>query len=154
MSNNKKSFFERLTGSVLVRDDDGPMGKIEKEVTQDGRTAQAENPEEGQLTVDVYQTPTHIVVQSMVAGVDPASLGIILSRESITVKGSRSRKDSVMENNFYYQELYWGAFSRTIQLPQEVEIDEAEASAAQGLLTIKLPKVNRDRTTNLKVKAS
>jgi HSP20 family protein len=57
----------------------------------------------------------------------------------ITIKGTRKHSEEVKEDNFFYRELYWGAFSRSIILPEEVDDDKAEASIKNGILTIKLP---------------
>lgn len=109
--------------------------------------------EEGQLTVDVYQTPGDIIVQTMVAGVRPEDLQINIARDMITIKGKREENRTINEDNYFTKELYWGAFSRTILLPQEIETEEAEATERHGLLTIKLPKIDKDRKMNLKVKS-
>jgi HSP20 family protein len=72
----------------------------------------------------------------------------------ITIKGKREVARGIHEDNYFIRELYWGSFSRTISLPQEVEAEEAEAVEKHGLLTIKIPKINRDKQTILKVKSS
>lgn len=109
--------------------------------------------EEGQLTVDVYQTPGDIVVQTMVAGVRPEDLQINITRDMITIKGKREEARNINEENYFTKELYWGTFSRTVLLPQEVEPEEAEATERHGLLTIKMPKIDKDRKSVLKVKS-
>jgi HSP20 family protein len=79
-------------------------------------------------------------------------LDIAITRDMVTIKGKRVEQKDVQEDNYVYQELYWGAFARTIVLPAEVDVDMAEASEKHGLLTIRLPKLNKDRQTKLKVK--
>ena len=113
----------------------------------------AEEPEEGQLTVDVYQTPTEIVVKTMVAGVRPEDLSINIARDMITIRGKREEAKNITEDNYFIKELYWGSFSRTILLPQEVELEDAEAIEKHGLLEIHLPKIDKEKRTNLKVKS-
>ena len=108
----------------------------------------------GELAVDVYQTPTHIIVKAMIAGVRPEDLDISITRDMVTLKGKREQHTEVQSGEYFFQELYWGSFSRTIVLPQEVEIEEAEATEKHGLLVIRLPKVDKGRQTKLKVKSS
>jgi HSP20 family protein len=158
---NKKSFFERLTGSMRLDEDEvfetspkepalnktAVLSKMKSEGWLD------EDPEEGQLTVDVYQTPTEIVVQTMVAGVRPDDLSISITRDMITIKGKREDSRVIQEDNYFARELYWGSFSRTISLPAEVEPEEAEAIEKHGLLTIKLPKIDKEKKANVKVKS-
>jgi HSP20 family protein len=108
----------------------------------------------GELAVDVYQTPTHIVIKAMIAGVKPDDLDVSITRDMVTVRGKRERHTEGTAGDFFFQELYWGAFSRTIVLPQEVEIEEAEATEKHGLLTIRLPKLDKGRQAKLKVKSN
>ena len=112
-----------------------------------------EEEEEAQLTVDLYQTQTDIIVQTMIAGVMPENLSIIITRDMITIKGKRAENQSINTENYFVQELYWGAFSRTISLPEEIDPEEAEAVEKHGLLIIKLPKIDKEKKATLKVKS-
>lgn len=122
-----------------------------------GEPMPAPEPEEepaGELAVDVYQTPTHIVIKAMIAGVKPDDLDVSITRDLVTIRGKRERHTEGTAGDFFFQELYWGAFSRTIVLPQEVEIEEAEATEKHGLLVIRLPKLDKGRQAKLKVKSN
>ena len=112
-----------------------------------------EENEEAELAVDVFQTPAEIIVQTMVAGVKPEDLELSIARDMITIKGKREESRTIDEENYFSKELYWGRFSRTISLPQEVEPEEVEATEKHGLLTIKLQKVDKDKTNNVKVRS-
>lgn len=107
----------------------------------------------GELAVDVYQTPEAIVIKALIAGVHPGSIDISLSREMVTMSGTRADEKEVDEEHYFQRELYWGSFSRTILLPEEVDVDLAEASEKHGVLMIRLPKVNKKRQTKLKVRS-
>jgi HSP20 family protein len=107
---------------------------------------------EGQLTVDIYEQGNSIIIQSAVAGTDPDDLDITLTHDMITIKGTRKQVEEVKEDNYFYRELYWGSFSRSVILPEEVDSDKAEASIKNGILTIKLPKKTRGGQ-KLKVKS-
>lgn len=109
---------------------------------------------EGQLTIDVYQTPTDIVIKSTIAGVDPANLDITVTNDMVTIKGKREKDETISSGDYYYQECYWGAFSRSVILPVDVESDKAEASMKNGILTIRLPKIEKVRTKKIKVLSS
>ncbi len=122
-----------------------------------GEAVPAQEPEEepaGELAVDVYQTPTHIIIKAMIAGVKPDDLDVSITRDMVTIRGKRERHTEGTAGDFFFQELYWGAFSRTIVLPQEVEIEEAEASEKHGLLVVRLPKLDKGRQAKLKVKSN
>lgn len=157
MAKHKKSFFERLTGTVKI-DDDEIDEEVEDEETDEAEEAKGksltDDDSDGQLAVDVYQTQSDIIIKTMVAGIRPEDLDISITRDMVTIKGSREDNTSIDDEDYFHRELFWGSFSRTILLPQEIEIEEAEAIERHGLLTIKLPKINKDRQTKLRVKAS
>ena len=154
MHNKKRSFFERLTGSIKADEEDFVETKkiSVKSESKDNNWIEEEN-EEAELTVDVYQTQSDIVVQTMVAGVKPEDLELTIARDMITIRGKREESRIISEENFFTKELYWGTFSRTILLPAEVDPEEAEATEKHGLLTVKLPKIDKDKKTNVKVKS-
>ncbi len=161
MAKEKKSFFERLTGSVRLDeetvDQDTEEEAPRKEARRMQTTAAASNwieeeEQVGELTVDVYQTPELIVIKAMIAGVRPEDLDISITRDMVTIKGRREEEKSIREEDYFAHELYWGAFSRTITLPSEIDVDESEAVEKHGLLILKLPKLDKKRLSKLKVK--
>lgn len=189
MLKEKKSFFERLAGSISVDDEDEEVdftpkrepveeeneeapikhqGLRKQETTLDAVPTRAKprhltldedekeidpDVEEGELSVDVYQTVNEIIIEAMVAGVKPEDLHLSITRDMVTIKGRRDGNTSITQDDYFYKELYWGTFTRTILLPHEVEIEEAEAVEKHGLLIIRLPKVDKARQTKLKVKS-
>jgi HSP20 family protein len=72
----------------------------------------------------------------------------------VTVRGVREEFQEASDDGYFHRELFWGSFSRTLLLPEEVAIDEAEAQEKHGLLEIKLPKLDKHRTTQLKVRSN
>jgi HSP20 family molecular chaperone IbpA len=167
MAKEKRSLFEWLTGSQTedYTFDELEQGGASYAPAPKGKnipvsslsTAPAEIVEEeeaGELAIDVYQTPTHIVIKAMIAGVRPDDLDVSITRDMVTIRGKRERHTEGTAGDFFFQELYWGSFARTIVLPQEVEIEEAEASEKHGLLVIRLPKLDKGRQAKLKVKSN
>lgn len=157
MENKKRSFWERLTGGVHVEEEyeENKKGSREvnnKEKKSDNNWIEEEN-EEAELAVDVYQTGTEIIVQTMVAGVKPEDLELSIARDIVTVSGKREEHRNINEEDYFTKELYWGKFSRTISLPVEVEPEEVEATEKHGLVTIKIKKVDKEKTNNIKVKS-
>ncbi len=153
---DNRSFFEKLTGSVRVDDDSSVVeensSKLSGKTGPNGEPWFDDEPEEGQLTVDMYQTPTEIIIKSMVAGVKPEDLDISIARDTVTIKGKRETERFVKDEDYFHQELYWGSFSRTIMLPAEIDVEEADAIEKHGLLIMRLPKIDKNRQTRLKVK--
>jgi HSP20 family protein len=107
--------------------------------------------DEGQLTVDVYQTDDEIVIRSTIAGVTAEDLDISVTNDMVTIKGSRKPSEKIRDSDYYYQELYWGPFSRAIILPEEIDSDNAKASMKNGILTIRMPKLARSRIKKVRI---
>lgn len=160
----KPSFLSRLTGSTEEYDDffdDATAVQATFEGKGTERHAHITPrpddwiPEEpgGELAVDIYQTPDAIVIKALVAGVQPQSIDIALTREMLTISGQRQDEREVEEDNYFQRELYWGSFSRTVLLPEEVDVELAEASEKHGILMIRLPKINKKKQTKLKVRS-
>lgn len=161
----KRSFFDRLAGSVPAGDDYDafddevparermPVGATAPAPKSSLSASGSEDRQEGQLPVDVYQTANEIVIRAFVAGVRPEELNVSISRDMVVIEGSREARDQVAPSDYFTEELFWGSFSRTILLPQEVDVDSSTASAKDGLLTIILPKHDKARQTKLRVKA-
>lgn len=111
-----------------------------------------EEDEIGELSVDMYHVNGAIIIKAMVAGVPKSDIDITLTRDMISISGSRQSKvEGKIERN-YYQELYWGGFERTIELPEEIDIEEVEAHEQNGLLTLILPLVDKDKQARIKIK--
>ena len=110
--------------------------------------------EEGQLTIDVYQTDSDIIIKSTIAGVSPEDIDISITNDMVTIRGKRVKDEKIEAENYYYQELYWGSFSRSVILPVEVEADRAKASIKNGILNIKLPKSEKIKTKKIRVSAT
>jgi HSP20 family protein len=162
---NKKSgssFLEKLTG---VGNDDEleyeapksqPSNASGRRIIPEQNTSSfsfSEEDEEGELAVDVFETNSDIIVQTMTAGVRPEELTISITPESITIRGRRDSSRESADENFMVRELYWGSFSRTIELPKQIDPDLAEAIEKHGLLMIRLPKLDKEKTHRLKVKS-
>lgn len=149
MAKDKRSFFERLTGSISLPEE------IERGTeNMEGNGWASSTPEEGELSVDVYQNQNEIIIKTMVAGVKPEDLDVSISRDMVILKGKRENERTIADDDYFHRELYWGTFSRTIVLPQEIDVDAAEAVEKHGLLIIRLPKLDKNRSTRLKVRGN
>jgi HSP20 family protein len=172
----KKSFFERLTGSMRVNEDEmfdhndhietktmEPAPAVNNPYEKTIKVSQERDPfehayveeeeEEGELPIDVYQTDSEIIIQAFVAGVRPDELQISITRDTMTLKGKRQVAGNIDDDEYFIRELYWGTFSRTVELPAEVEPEEAEAVEKHGLIIIKLPKIDKQKRASIRVKS-
>ncbi|MFH0952249.1 MAG: Hsp20/alpha crystallin family protein [Patescibacteria group bacterium] len=106
---------------------------------------------EGQLAIDVYQTPENIVIKSTIAGVQPEDIDVTVNNDMVTIRGSRQHDDEVNQEDYYYQECYWGNFSRSIILPVDIDPDNVKATIKNGVLTVTLTKLNKDTAKRVAV---
>lgn len=161
MFNKKYSILERLSGSVSAHNDDEFDEEPLEDSTRTSSTTHATTGEQtieddsdtGQLPIDIFQTPDEIIIHAFVAGVRPDELSVSISRDLVIIEGTRNEQQQVVDSDYFTRELFWGAFTRTISLPQEIDVDNAIAQSKNGLLTITLPKLDRTRQTKLRVKA-
>lgn len=162
MESSDRKFFEELADKSLGEEENLDVGLakaggsvashsriLSKKSTSD--KIEIDTEPEGQLTIDVYQTPSEIVIESAVAGVSPEDLDINATTDSVTIRGRRHREKEVKDDDYFYRECYWGRFSRSVILPQEVDPDAASVNFKNGILTVRLPKLNRKKTKKLKV---
>ena len=103
------------------------------------------------LAVDVSQDEDNLYVHAFVPGIDPTTLDIDITRDQVTIKGQSYKSSSVSDDNYFQSELSWGMFARTITLPKEIDIEEAQADSEHGVLVLKLPKIDKDRKTKLRI---
>ena len=115
------------------------------------RPSAPQNDDEGQLTVDVYQTDDDVVIKSTIAGVTADDIDIAITNDMVTIKGKRNPDEHIAESDYYYQELYWGPFSRSIILPEDIDVEKANASMKNGILTLRLPKLAKSRMKKVKI---
>jgi HSP20 family protein len=163
MQKDNRSFFQKLTGAINMNDlpeeafdqmDEPSSSKLPSRKQISPKTDWEEDSLDGELTVDVYQNGNDIIIKTMVAGVRPEDLDISITRDTVTIKGKRETEKTIQDDDYFHQELYWGTFSRTISLPAEVEVEEAEAIEKHGLLIIRLPKIDKNKQAKLKVRGN
>jgi len=178
MTKQKRSFFEKLTGAreVEIPADNysenvniySPVEEPQSLRMTTGSESYAPQEEsswstpsfpaanddnaDGQLTIDVYQTDTDIVIKSTIAGVKPEDLDVSINNDMVSIKGERKNEEVVEHGNYYYQECYWGSFSRSVLLPVDVIPEKADAALKNGILTIRLPKADTTKTKKIQVR--
>ncbi len=148
------SFLEKLTGPInaAYKSQGEKKNMVESEEKIEKINAWESGEVEGQLSIDVYQTPADIVIKSTIAGVKPENLDIAITNDMVTVRGRREIEEPVVKDDYFYQECYWGPFSRSIILPVDVQTDKSVATLKNGVLTIKLPKSERIKTKKIEIK--
>lgn len=140
--------------------------EVEIEVEEDGSghmevpvnsKKQAEGEEwmsdfEGQLNIDMFQTKDNVIIKSTIAGVRPEDIDITIANDMVTVKGSRKKEENISAEDYFYQECYWGNFTRSVIVPVDIDSEHIEADLKDGILTIVVPKAAKAKTRKVKVK--
>ncbi len=172
MFKRKRSLFGRLTGGLRLDED-----MFEDELQQEDNLTEEKETQENhhiritpqptsqhylseeteddtaELSIDLYDNGKEIIIQTMIAGVKPEEIDVNIQRDSVSITGNRKESKSIKEENYFYRELFWGSFSRTIQLPEEVDPEASEATEKHGLLIIRLPKIDKEKQKKVKVKS-
>src|SRR4030042_6896667 len=131
-------------------ENDGEIKVEKKEATPEQEEKEKWFETEGQLAIDVYQTENELVIQSAVAGVGIEKLDIFLEKDVLSIKGAR-QKPYEERGDYFFQECFWGQFSREVILPAEVDPDKVLARMKDGILTIRIPKILREKKRKITV---
>jgi HSP20 family protein len=107
---------------------------------------------EGELSLDVYEEGGNIVVQAPLAGVDLADLDINFSQGVLTIKGDRKSSNELKDDKYYIKECFWGKFSRSILLPDDIDTAKIKAHLKNGVLTVVLPKLELPNNVSIEIK--
>lgn len=147
------NIFKRLAGLTGAIKINNETDQINEEITDAEEAGWLdEEYEEGQLSIDVYQTPTKLIVKSTIAGVKAEDIDISINNDMLTIRGKREMTEKIKEADYLYKECYWGSFSRSIILPVEIDAENIGAALENGVLTVTLPKARSAKQISIKVK--
>jgi HSP20 family protein len=102
--------------------------------------------------VDLYEEKGEIVAKTELPGVAKEDIQVNISDHLLTIKGEKKREEETKEKNFYRSERSYGSFSRSIELPTEVQAEKARATFKNGVLELHLPKTEEAKKKEIKVK--
>lgn len=150
-----KNLINKLMGTQTMEDDDELMETAAGEELQQpaGTSEDWLSEYEGQLTIDMFQTKDNVIIKSTIAGVRPEDIDVTIANDMVTIRGERKRDFEASSEDYFYQECYWGSFSRSVVLPVDVDIDNVGADLKDGILTVTLPKAAKARAKKIRVGA-
>ena len=108
---------------------------------------------EGYMSMDVYQSDDNIVIKAVLPGVKLDDLDISITGETITIKGESKKDEQIKDEQYLLRERQYGSYSRTLQMPIQVQGDKADATFEDGILTLTVPKAESVKPKQIKVKA-
>jgi len=147
-----KNLINKLMGTQTV----AQMEEGDEEIVQETENPSSSQEDwlseyEGQLTIDMYQTKDNVIIKSTIAGVKPEDIDVTIANDMVTIRGERKRDFEASSEDYFYQECYWGSFSRSVVLPVDVDIENVAADLKDGILTVILPKAAKARAKKIKV---
>ncbi len=102
--------------------------------------------------LDVMEDSDAYTVTASVPGVDPEAIDVTLTENVLTIKGETKSEEEKKEANYHLRERRFGRFSRSITLPTPVDADHIEATQENGVLTLRLPKVESAKPKRIEIK--
>jgi len=103
--------------------------------------------------VDVFDTQDAVVLKAEIAGMNPDDIQIEVEDNVLTIKGERKFEEKVDEERYYRVERRFGAFQRSLALPQGVKSDQIDAAYDEGILTVTVPKAEQEKPKRIEVQA-
>ena len=104
--------------------------------------------------VDMYETKNEVVVSAELPGVSEKDIRISVTGDLLTIQGERQGNSKVEDGGHYRRERWFGKFERTLSLPVPVETNQVKATYRDGVLTVKLPKVEEIKPKEIKIEAA
>jgi HSP20 family protein len=132
------SFFNKLKKNI----------KTEKEPLKSSST---QSEQEGELSVDVFETEDDLVVRSTIAGVKAKDINVSVENSVLTIRGKRKKPSEDDQRKYLYQECYWGGFYRQIILPASNNA-KIVAKMKDGVLTLIIPKTEKRKKKKISIK--
>jgi len=150
-----KNLINKIMGTQTAVDEDEDSDESdeveETPQVQGGSQEEWLSEYEGQLTIDMYQTKDNVIIKSTIAGVKPEDIDVTIANDMVTIRGERKRDFEASSEDYFYQECYWGSFSRSVVLPVDVDIENVGADLKDGILSVVLPKAAKARAKKVKV---
>jgi|WetSurMetagenome_2_1015567.scaffolds.fasta_scaffold100610_2 HSP20 family protein len=134
--------------SSKVKEDNQEARLLQQKIQAD-----SEEHTDGQLALDIYQTPANIVIVAPIAGVKMSDIDVSITEDVLTIKGKRYLEFDIPDEDYFTQECFWGDFSRSIVLPTSVDASRISASFKDAVLKISIPKVEKVKTKIVRIKS-
>ncbi|MCW5891989.1 MAG: Hsp20/alpha crystallin family protein [bacterium] len=136
----------------------GDLLRLQKELDSWRRNPAAgffgQGPSRAYSQVNVFRDAEGLVVRTELPGVAPADVQVNAERRRLTVSGERKADADVQNAGFHRRERAFGRFSRTLILPEDVDVSQAKAEYASGVLTVRIPQHAAAKPRQITVQAA
>jgi len=116
-----------------------------------GSPARASAPATTTLPIDIYEREGNLVVRASVPGIDPNDLEIQIENNVLTIRGETRHEEESKEDKVYRREVSYGAFSRSVRLPENLNVEAVSAEFKNGMVNITLPRIPEEKPKAFRV---
>jgi HSP20 family protein len=95
--------------------------------------------EEYSPSFNIYEKDGNYMLEAEMPGIEKDDISINIDKDVITISGKKESKHEKKDTSYYLKESRYGAFSRSFQLPSEVQEDKVEAKLKDGVLNVVMP---------------
>jgi HSP20 family protein len=103
------------------------------------------------LPIDIIERDGALLVKAAVPGVDPANLDVTIENNVLSIRGESAQEQAGENDKIYRREVAYGAFSRSIRLPENLDFEAVSADFSHGMVTVTLPRLPEAKPKALKV---
>lgn len=102
--------------------------------------------------VDVRETKDNFQIDAEIPGIKRDDVEINIDNHVLTIQGQTKQEKKEEGEEYHRVERYYGSFSRSFSLPENVDEEKIEASFKDGLLTLTVPKTEKAKPKSIEVK--
>ncbi len=102
--------------------------------------------------VDVYEEGNDVIIKAEVPGMEKNEIEVSLEENTLILKGEKKKEEKKEDKDYSYSERYYGSFTRTIELPSDVQADKVTAVLKNGVLNIRLPRLETATKKEVRIK--
>jgi HSP20 family protein len=102
-------------------------------------------------SLDIAEDKDNLIIKADLPGVKQSDIDISISGDILTIKGERKKEEEVKDKNYHRIERFYGAFCRSLRLPQYVDTNKVKATYKDGVLEILIPKTEEVKPKQIKV---
>ena len=110
-----------------------------------------EDAEKYSMPIEISDKGEEYDIRAELPGIKKEDLDIDIEDNYLRINAKKFDETKEEEKNFKHSEFNYGEFSRTIQLPEEINIDKTEAKLEHGVLKITAPKLHKDKEKSKKI---
>ena len=102
--------------------------------------------------IDLFEAEEDIILKAEIPGLHPEDLDVSITDDILTIKGEMKKEFVKERENYHRMERRYESFSRSIQLPSRIMIEDVEATYREGIVTIIMPKCKPEISQKVKIK--